>query len=418
MANWIPIFKVGKYPQGEYTEEDLRAIVESYDPGFHEAPAVIGHPKDNAPAYGWVENLKAENGILYAQFKQIDPEFAKMINKGRFKKISISLYQNGKPYLRHVGFLGAMPPQVKGLPDARFKDDWTQYVEIELDSETLEFAATEEEKEAQRRRSKKYGIAIKEGGHVTKPKEYAHLRDDQFADPVNYRYPIDEEHIRAALSYWGMPRNRAQYSPKEQAIITARIEAAAKKFGIGKYKKEVKKMQEFEELLKVKEQEFQEKLKEKEQELEKLQKEAQTFKEEKEKLETEIQKLKDEKLKNEIKSFTDKLLHEGKFVPAWKDMGILTFMEELAREKKIVEFSEDKKQSLYDWFKNFLEELPKVVEFKEIAKKEDETKLTDFPVEKGEKIDEERLELHRKAKAFAEKHKVSYEEALRAVSSK
>jgi len=51
-----------------------------------------------------------------------------MVNKGRYKKISASFYSPNYPfnpapgsyYLKHVGFLGAVPPAVKGLGDARF----------------------------------------------------------------------------------------------------------------------------------------------------------------------------------------------------------------------------------------------------------------------------------------------------------
>lgn len=50
------------------------------------------------------------------------------------------------------------------------------------------------------------------------------------------RYPIDtEEHVRAALSYWGKPDNKAPYSAKQQAAITAAIHRAARRFGINKY---------------------------------------------------------------------------------------------------------------------------------------------------------------------------------------
>jgi len=95
----------------------------------------------------------------------------------------------------------------------------------------------EAQKRAQELRSERYKIGIKAGGNVTKPGEFEHLADDQFADPVNYRYPIDEAHIRAALSYWGMPKNKEPYTSDEQDIISGRIEKAAEKFEIGRYAK-------------------------------------------------------------------------------------------------------------------------------------------------------------------------------------
>lgn len=61
-------------------------------------------------------------------------------------------------------------------------------------------------------------------------KEYG---DVKFADPVNNKYPIDtKEHAKAALSYWGMPKNREKYSAEDQKKIGGRIRSAAKKFGI------------------------------------------------------------------------------------------------------------------------------------------------------------------------------------------
>ncbi len=92
--------------------------------------------------------------------------------------------------------------------------------------------ATQAEKDAQAERAKKYKIAVKDGGNVTKPSKYAELSDDDFADPTNYSYPIDTKaHADNAASRFGDADNRAVYSKAEQAIIDKRIAAAQKKFG-------------------------------------------------------------------------------------------------------------------------------------------------------------------------------------------
>ena len=143
----LHIFRAGIHQpmQGgaiEFREVDLAATAAAYDPAFGEAPLVVGHPKTDAPAYGWVRALRAEGGDLVAEPHQVEPAFAEMVQAGRFKKISASFYapkhpSNPKPgsyYLKHVGFLGAAAPAVKGLRDVAFAAD-------DADVITLEFAA-------------------------------------------------------------------------------------------------------------------------------------------------------------------------------------------------------------------------------------------------------------------------------------
>jgi hypothetical protein len=143
----LHIFRAGIHQpmQGgalEFREADLAATAAAYDPALGEAPLVVGHPKTDAPAYGWVRALRAEGGDLVAEPHQVEPAFAEMVQAGRFKKISASFYtpnhpSNPKPgsyYLKHVGFLGAAAPAVKGLRDVAFAAD-------DADVVTLEFAA-------------------------------------------------------------------------------------------------------------------------------------------------------------------------------------------------------------------------------------------------------------------------------------
>ena len=96
----------------------------------------------------------------------------------------------------------------------------------------------EKDKEAQEARSKKHGIEIKDSGNVTKPGEYSNIPDSEFADPVNYAYPIDATHIVSASQYWGKPANKAKYTSAEQKIITDRIDKAREKHKIGEYAEE------------------------------------------------------------------------------------------------------------------------------------------------------------------------------------
>jgi len=79
----------------------------------------------------------------------------------------------------------------------------------------------------QQQRAEKHSIKPKQGGNLTKPKEYENIPEDQFADPVNYRYPVDAEHVRGALTYFNQPDNRADYSHEEQVKIMTKILQAA-----------------------------------------------------------------------------------------------------------------------------------------------------------------------------------------------
>lgn len=141
----IPIFKPGRHTPTsgaslDFSEDMLRAAVKAYDPALHEAPIVVGHPKDNGPAYGWVKSLDFDEttGEIVAIPEQLDADFSEMVQSGRFKKRSASWYlpdspSNPKPgtlYLRHVGFLGAQPPAVKGLKPVEFADSEEGIVEF------------------------------------------------------------------------------------------------------------------------------------------------------------------------------------------------------------------------------------------------------------------------------------------------
>ena len=123
----------------DFGEDMLQAAVDAYDPALHEAPIVVGHPKDNHPAFGWIKALSYDEGKLVAEPDQVDPDFAELVIKGRYKKRSASFYlpdspSNPKPgtlYLRHVGFLGAQPPAVKGLKGVEFNETEEGVVEFE-----------------------------------------------------------------------------------------------------------------------------------------------------------------------------------------------------------------------------------------------------------------------------------------------
>lgn len=133
--NLLEIFKAGTWTTMDgqelsFSSADLAATAAAYDPAVFKAPLVVGHPKINDPAYGWVSKLAVNDDTLTAERDQVEPAFAEMVNAGRFPKVSASFFaphspSNPKPgvwYLRHVGFLGAAAPAVAGLKPASFAD--------------------------------------------------------------------------------------------------------------------------------------------------------------------------------------------------------------------------------------------------------------------------------------------------------
>lgn len=259
LRGWVEVFRVGKHTdsQGrerEFSAADLDRMVTGYDPAKHEAPAVVGHPKDNAPAFGWVEELKRAGDLLLAKFKQVAPEFEELVAAGRFKKRSISIYPDGT--LRHVGFLGAQPPAVKGLKDVSFAAD---------DASTYEFS--EEANSMELEQLKK-----------------------QLADERAARAKAEGE----AKNY------------KEQADKAAADFAEAGK----------------------------------------------------------------KQRRTEIENFVEAGIKDGKLLPAWKAKGLVEFMDALAETGGEYEFSEGKKQSPAQWFKEFLSEFAAHPLFKEFTKED------------------------------------------------
>lgn len=131
----LEIFRAGRHTamSGEsitFSEADLAATVAAYDPKKYRAPFVIGHPKHDDPAYGWARSLKTNGTSIEAEPEQVDPAFAEMVNEGSYGAISASFYSPDSPsnpvpgvyYPRHIGFLGAMPPAVKGMRRPSFAE--------------------------------------------------------------------------------------------------------------------------------------------------------------------------------------------------------------------------------------------------------------------------------------------------------
>lgn len=129
------IFRPGKHRAAcgtvvEFTEDDLKRAVAAYSPALYAAPLVIGHPKTEDRAYGWAESLTYEDGHVVVHPDKVNPEFSELVEQGAYRNRSASWYMPDHPsnpspgnlYPKHIGFLGAVPPALKGLGDVAFTE--------------------------------------------------------------------------------------------------------------------------------------------------------------------------------------------------------------------------------------------------------------------------------------------------------
>lgn len=320
---WIEIFKTGTHTDSRgrtktFTEEDLDRTMALYDSKQHESPVVIGHPKDNAPAWGWAAELRRMGNTLQAKLHDIAPEFREWVKQGRFKKRSASFYPDGS--LRHIGFLGAQPPAVKGLPDVAFSEqDFSEY----------EFAEHRM-------------IA----GILQRLREWIIEKfGSEDADKVLPNWELDE---------LGKMDDTPE-TPDTQAY-SDNLNKKEDKIMPGTYTEE-----EMQEKLKKKEQEFSEK----EAALEARARKAEDALAVRD---SELKEQRNKARREQIQAFCEGLKKEGKLTPAEEKLGILEFMEALEdQEAGEFFFSEGKETSLSQWFQDFLSNRGKVIEFDEVA---------------------------------------------------
>lgn len=209
----IRIFKPGRFTSVEgteasFSEADLEGVAAAYDPASDPAPLVIGHPKLDAPAFGWVKSLTVEDGHLVAHPdpEKLEPAFAEAVRAGRYSKVSAQFYapdhhSNPKPgsfYLKHIGFLGAAAPAVKGLGMVSFAEEGGPVVTIETTTtETAmsgkegkggELSFAEKEAELARREAeladKETALSQREAAATTAAKKARHDGNLAFAEAL------------------------------------------------------------------------------------------------------------------------------------------------------------------------------------------------------------------------------------------
>lgn len=334
MKKLLEIFKAGKHTASdgseiEFSAADVEAIAKNYNPELHEAPIVVGHPKSNAPAFGWIKELvvDATSKVLKAVPVQINHEFAEAVKQGFYKKISASFYSPTSPnnptpgqyYLRHVGFLGAQPPAVKGLASADFAEtDVT--LDVELDFSDVELAWNDKSIMRMFRNIKNFFI-----------EKYS----QEDADRLIPEWEI--EGVAAAA---------------QNVIAEENNKTSASSFA------------------------------EEEQENETLKAELEAEKQKRLEAEQKLEKTKIEQTEQENKEFCEMMLKDGKITPAQKD-AVVNLMASLKTTE--IEFGENAIPPL-EAFKSFVKSLPNAVDFAEVsqAKPSDDIDFND-PMELSSK---------------------------------
>lgn len=128
------IFKPGTHTTmgGEtigFTYADIESAAQAFSETVRAAPLVLGHPTHDGPALGWVKRLMVNGQGLYAT-ASFGEELVEHVKKKRYPAVSAAWLKpndarNPRPgrwYLKHVGFLGAIAPAVKGLEPVTFAE--------------------------------------------------------------------------------------------------------------------------------------------------------------------------------------------------------------------------------------------------------------------------------------------------------
>lgn len=367
----IQIFKPGRHTAMSgaalaFSESDLQASAAAYDPAKHEAPIVVGHPKTDGPAYGWVKSLGFSEGGLEAQPDQVDAAFSEMVAAGRFKKISASFYSPDSPsnpvpgvyYLRHVGFLGAQPPAVKGLRAPEFAEAEEGVVDFE------EFADWSDVQNASLwRRMRDFLISqfgLEKADSIVPDYAVATLeheaRTDSELNPVpSFSDPVTQPAKEASL-----------VTPEQAAALEAENAQLKQKVSDAEARDKAAKVA---------------------------------------------------VIGAGNAAFSEALIKAGKLLPA-ENAVVLATLDFFATQETAVEFSEgDVKKPLVDGFKAFLTALPKRVEFGEVAGAGPDAKTVEFAAPRGHSVDGSRLDIHQRALAHQSAHPgVDYIAAVKAVS--
>ncbi|SFU70974.1 DUF2213 domain-containing protein [Alicyclobacillus macrosporangiidus] len=236
VAHNVPISRAGWYEylaseigadttSGDRIVKVFRDPAEVFSPAamasFEGKPLTDGHPPagvtpDNASWYakGAVQNVRRgtgeDNDLLLADLVVYDE---RLINEIRAGKREVS-----------AGYECEYVPNGDGTYSQRnIVGNHVAVVESGRAGDRVRIRDQSPDDDAEAA-AKRYGIAVKKDGHRSPPKGYPEDRED-YADPVNYKYPLTGQHVQAAVEYYNHPgeREKGGYTPEELVVIGRRM---------------------------------------------------------------------------------------------------------------------------------------------------------------------------------------------------
>jgi|GEM_PF-1300359 len=368
---WWQLFKTGIHvsKNGEEFNADAGKIDEIIEATKNHAyandeiPVCIGHKKEDSPKWGAFkkDSFKRAGEFLIGRYDYLVKEFAECIGRKMFDKVSVALYPDLA--IKHIAVLGVQAPAVKGLKAIELNEPGSS-------ASMYEFEINE---------SGEYDFAGSSSGNILSLL-------NNIKSFIAGKFSRSEAEVAIPSGILNSLNNITSGNNFSEEETTNKKET---------FMPEQTQMQV--------PQEFSEKLSA---------------------YETEITELKGKLLDSEIKEFCESPSMSVKITPALMPH-IKSIYRNLSSGNNEIEFSEGEgknkrtvKTTLVESFKKVLSALPDSVEFSEYASKEkagitDEPDLSEFS---EMTVNDDSLELHRRALKIQSADKCSYIEALKKAS--
>jgi len=232
----IEVFRAGDYDaRGDWPNERLDEVVRSYDTAHFRAPVTLDHDQAGR-AWGWVEDIRRDDDTLVASLSLHD-DLIELVRDGKYEARSIELWQEHPDFansaaLKAVTFLGATPPQVKGMQRAEF----AEFAVRGGDTVSVQFIdAKTTDLEGQDAKAKT------EGGNRYPAEAYAYVPDPEKTSTWKLRLwdtpdkKVTREQLgraAAAFSPGGFRGRRVQIPAKDVPAVKRRIRSEYRALGV------------------------------------------------------------------------------------------------------------------------------------------------------------------------------------------